>query len=140
MAGSRWLVKQEPEAYSWATFVSDGRTAWTGVRSYPARLHLRAMQRDDLALFYHSVTEKRVMGVARILRTAYPDPTAEGEGDWSSVDLEPVMALAEPVTLNQLKADPATRGMAWIRQSRLSVSPLTSAEFERVLELARTRL
>lgn len=132
-----WLVKQEPEAYAWSALVADGRTAWTGVRNFQARNNLRAMKAGDLVLYYHSVTDKEVVGIARVAREAYPDPTAT-EGDWSCVDLAPVKTLNQPVSLDQLKADPATKGMALIRQSRLSVTPLTDAECARILELAAT--
>jgi predicted RNA-binding protein with PUA-like domain len=132
-----WLVKQEPESYSWADFVRDGRTAWTGVRSYPARLSLRAMHKGDLVLYYHSVSDKHVAGIARIVREAYPDPTAE-EGDWSSVDLAPVKALKVPVTLDQIKKDPKLQDMKLLKQTRLSVSPVTPVQFEQVLKLGQT--
>lgn len=139
MAERTWLVKQEPEAYAWARLVADGGTAWTGVRNFQARNHLRSMALGDLVLYYHSVTGKAVVGVARVKRVAYPDPTA-AEGDWSCVDLEPVKALVEPVSLAVLKADPLTAGMALIRQSRLSVTPLLAGEFQRILQLGKTRL
>lgn len=138
METRRWLVKQEPEAYAWQALVRDGRTAWTGVRNFQARNFLRAMRRGDSVLYYHSVTGKQVVGLARVVREAYPDPTAT-EGDWSVVDLEPVKALARPVSLEQLKADPVTANMPLIRQSRLSVMPLEEDVFQRVLELAGTR-
>lgn len=132
---NRWLVKQEPEAYSWSDFVRDGRTAWTGVRNFQARNHLRAMKCGDEVLFYHSVSDKQVVGLARVVREAYPDPTAE-EGDWSCVDLEPVRALARPVPLDEIKSSPALAGIALLRQSRLSVMPVTGAEFRELLRLA----
>lgn len=135
MAKSHWLVKQEPESYAWTQFVVDGKTSWTGVRNFLARNHLRAMKRGDLVLYYHSVSEKQVVGIATVDREAYADPTAE-EGDWSCVDLKPLKPLKNSVTLEQLKADPATNKMAFIRQSRLSVSPVTEAEYQRVLALA----
>jgi predicted RNA-binding protein with PUA-like domain len=134
-----WLVKQEPEAYSWTDFVRDGGTVWTGVRNFQARNHLRAMQRGDLVLFYHSVSEKRVVGVAEVTRTAYPDPTAK-EGDWSAVDLRPVEPFLRPVPLDEIKADPALRNLPLLKQNRLSVMPLTPAEFQRLLQLGGTRL
>jgi len=133
-----WMVKQEPEAYAWNTFVKDGRTAWTGVRNFQARNNLRDMRRGDLVFYYHSVSEKRVVGLARVAREAYADPTAT-EGDWSCVDLEPVKPLQTPVELAAIKADTVLRDMPLIRQSRLSVSPLTSEQFERLLELAQTK-
>ena len=134
-----WLVKQEPEAYSWSDFVKDGRTAWTGVRNFQARNNLRAMKKGDLVFFYHSVSDKAVIGLARVEKEQYPDPTAK-DGDWSVVDLVPVKALKRPVTLDQLKADKVLRNMKLVRQSRLSVTPLTDAEFERLLLLAETKI
>ena len=131
---NHWLVKQEPTAYSWDQFVKDGGTAWTGVRNFQARNHLRAMRRGDEVLFYHSVTGKAVVGVAKVCKEAYPDPTAE-EGDWSCVDLKPVRALKIPVTLDSIKVDPDLSEIALIRQSRLSVMPLTDAEFTRIAKL-----
>jgi predicted RNA-binding protein with PUA-like domain len=129
-----WLVKQEPEKYPWVQFVKDKGTLWDGVRNYQARNNLRAMRKGDLVLFYHSVSEKAVVGVAKVTREAYLDPTAK-EGDWSVVDLKPVKALAAPVTLAQIKAEPKLAGMGLLKQSRLSVSPLSAAEFKRVLKM-----
>lgn len=133
-----WLVKQEPEAYSWAAFVRDGRSAWTGVRNFQARNSLRAMKVGDLVLYYHSVSERQVVGVARVEREGYPDPTAT-EGDWSAVDLVPDRPLPRAVTLDELKADPLTQNMPLIRQSRLSVMGLTGEVFGRVLSLGGCR-
>lgn len=133
-----WLVKQEPNAYSWADLVQDKRTAWTGVRNFQARNHLRAMKRGDLVLFYHSVSEKRVVGVARVVREAYPDPTAE-EGDWSCVDFAPAEALEKPVSLEEIKSEKDLSAIPLLRQSRLSVMPLRASEFERILSLSRKR-
>jgi len=129
-----WLVKQEPEDYSWATFVKDGRVAWTGVRNFQARNNLRAMKQGDRVLYYHSVSEKQVVGIARVQKEAYADPTAD-EGDWSCVDLAPVKALKSPVTLEVIKADKILKGMALVRQTRLSVTPVTREQFERVVKL-----
>jgi predicted RNA-binding protein with PUA-like domain len=134
-----WLVKQEPEAYSWDDLVKDGRTTWTGVRNFQARNNLRTMKKGDLVFFYHSVSEKQVVGVARVDKEHYPDPTAK-EGDWSVVDLVPVKRLSRPVTLEQIKADKTLREMKLVRQSRLSVTPLTDVEFKRLLELAETKI
>src|SRR5262245_9852548 len=117
---SYWLVKQEPEAYSWSAFVKDGRTAWTGIRNFAARLHLRAMKRGDLVFYYHSVTGKEIVGIARVEKAAYPDPTAT-EGDWSCVDLAPVKALAQPVTLERIKSDKVLQTLPLVKQGRLSV-------------------
>jgi predicted RNA-binding protein with PUA-like domain len=129
-----WLVKQEPEAYSWSDFVRDGLTKWTGVRNFQARNNLRAMRQGDAVLFYHSVSDKAVIGLAEVTRQAYPDPTAK-EGDWSAVDLKPVKALRKPVTLEQIKAEPRLRKIALLRNSRLSVQPLGKAEFELICRL-----
>jgi predicted RNA-binding protein with PUA-like domain len=130
-----WLVKSEPEAYSWTTFLKDGKTGWTGVRNYAARNNLRAMKKGDLVFFYHSVTDKQVVGLARVAGEFYPDATAE-EGDWSCVDLQPVKPLPKPVSLEVIKADNLLKEMPLVKQSRLSVSPLTKAQFDRVLKLA----
>src|SRR5262245_14161087 len=139
MATNDWLVKQEPEAYSWSTFVKDGRTAWTGVRNFQARNNLRAMKKGDRVAFYHSVSEKQVVGVARVDRPAYPDPTAK-EGDWSCVDLVPVQPLAKPVTLDTIKKDKVLSRMALVRQSRWSVTPVTEEQFRKLLELGVTEV
>ena len=133
---NHWMVKQEPTAYSWAQFVKDGRTAWTGVRNFQARISLRAMQVGDPVLFYHSVVGKEVVGLAKVVRAAYPDPTAT-EGDWVCVDLAPDRALSKPVTLDQIKATPALKDIKLLRQSRLSVMPLTAAEFAAILSLGK---
>src|SRR5262244_2872609 len=104
MAKNYWLVKSEPESYSWAQLVKDGRTAWTGIRNFQARNNLRAMKKGDRVFFYHSVSEKQIVGIAKVAKEAYPDPTAT-EGDWSCVDLVPDSALKNPVTLEAVKAD-----------------------------------
>ncbi|MDQ3546957.1 MAG: EVE domain-containing protein [Verrucomicrobiota bacterium] len=129
-----WLVKQEPEAYSWNDFVRDGLTKWTGVRNFQARKNLRAMRKGDAVLFYHSVSEKAVVGIAQVTREAFPDPTAE-EGDWSAVELKPVRVLKMPVTLEQIKAAPKLREIALLRNSRLSVQPLGKAEFDLICRM-----
>jgi predicted RNA-binding protein with PUA-like domain len=130
-----WLVKSEPEAYSWAQLVKDGRTAWTGVRNFAARLNLRAMKKGDSVFFYHSVSDKQVVGLARVAKEFYSDPTAT-EGDWSCVDLEPVKPLKTPVTLEAIKADAVLKEMKLVKQSRLSVSPLTPTQVKQLLKLA----
>src|SRR2546427_4896518 len=130
-----WLVKQEPEAYSWATFLKEKRTAWTGVRNFQARNNLRSMAKGDLVLFYHSVSEKQIVGLARVEKEHYPDPTAK-EGDWAAVDIVPVKSLEAPVTLEQLKGDKLLKEMRLLRQSRLSVTPVTEQQFKQILELA----
>jgi predicted RNA-binding protein with PUA-like domain len=134
-----WLVKSEPEAFSWSQLVQDGRTSWTGVRNFAARLNLRAMRKGDFVCFYHSVTDKQVVGLARVAKEFYPDTTAT-EGDWSCVDLAPVKPLKNPVTLETIKADKLLKDMKLVKQSRLSVSPLTPGEFARLLELAGTKI
>jgi predicted RNA-binding protein with PUA-like domain len=131
-----WLVKSEPSAYSWTDLVADGRTAWTGVRNYTARNNLRAMRKGDAVLFYHSVVGKEIVGIAKVVREAYPDPTAK-EGDWSAVDLAPEKALARPVTLDEIKRNPKLKEMALLRLSRLSVQPVTCGQFDEVLRMAK---
>ncbi len=134
-----WLVKQEPEAYAWSAFVRDGRAAWSGVRNFQARNNLRAMKPGDLVFYYHSVSEKQVVGLARVAQEAYPDPTAT-EGDWSAVDLVPLKPLKTPVSLEAIKADAVLKTMALVRNSRLSVTPVTVTQADRLLELSATRL
>jgi predicted RNA-binding protein with PUA-like domain len=131
---SFWLVKQEPSAYSWSDLVAERRTSWTGVRNYTARNNLRRMKKGEEVLFYHSVDEKSVVGIARVVRTAYPDPTAK-EGDWSTVDLAPVNSLGRPVTLAEIKASPRLKKIALVRQARLSVMPLSAAEFREIVKM-----
>ena len=135
---NHWLAKSEPDAYAWAQLVADRQTAWTGVRNFQARNNLRAMKRGDLVFFYHSVTDKQVVGVAKVVKEAYADPTAD-EGDWSCVDLAPVDALEAPVSLEAIKADAVLREMALVKQSRLSVTPVTGAQAKRLMQLARAR-
>lgn len=115
----------------------DQKTAWTGVRNFQARNNLRAMKEGDLVLFYHSVKDPAVVGIAQVEMKAYPDPTAT-EGDWSCVDLTPIKPLPSPVTLAEIKADPALSEISLIRQSRLSVMPLTAKEYQRILKLNRS--
>lgn len=137
MAKNYWLVKSEPDSYSWSAFVKEGKTAWTGVRNFQARNNLRAMKRGDLVFFYHSVSEKQVVGIARVEKEAYSDPTAK-EGDWSCVDLVPVKPLKNPVTLDTIKSDKILKEMLLVRHSRLSVTPLNEIQFKRLLELSGT--
>ena len=134
MTTQYWLVKSEPETYAWADLVRDGRTDWTGVRNYAARLHLKAMRPGDEAFFYHSGEAKSVVGIARVIKAAFPDTTADEEG-WVAVELAPVAPLKQPVTLAVIKADAALKGMTFVRQGRLSVSPVTKAEFARLKKL-----
>jgi predicted RNA-binding protein with PUA-like domain len=130
-----WLVKQEPTAYSWDQFVTDGKTDWTGVRNFQARNNLRSMKSGDQVLFYHSVNGKAVVGVAVVSREAFPDPTATS-GDWSAVEIQPVRPVRPPVTLDKIKSAPALAQIPLLRQSRLSVMQLSQNEFDGVLGLA----
>jgi len=129
-----WLVKSEPSAYSWSDLIREKKTAWTGVRNFQARNNLRAMRKGDFVLFYQSVTDPSVRGISRVVREAYPDPTAE-DGDWSCVDLVPVKALPTPVTLAAIKSEKSLAEISLIRQSRLSVMPVTENEYERILKM-----
>jgi predicted RNA-binding protein with PUA-like domain len=135
MTTQYWLVKSEPEAYAWADLVRDGRTAWTGVRNYQARIQLNAMQRGDRVMFYESVTTKAVVGLAEVTKTAFPDPTADEPG-WVAVELKAATPLPHPVTLARIKTEPTLAKIALLRQSRLSVMPLARAEFDRIVKLA----
>lgn len=129
-----WLLKSEPESYGWTDLVRDGQTEWDGVSNNAAAAHLRAMQVGDRALFYHSGAEKAAVSVVEITRAARKDGD---EGNWVSVAVRPVEALAEPVTLTAMKAEPKLAGMAMLRQSRLSVSPVSNAEWSTILDMAR---
>jgi predicted RNA-binding protein with PUA-like domain len=130
-----WLVKQEPESYSWSDFVKDGKTSWTGVRNFAARLNLRAMKKGDHVFYYHSNTGKEIVGVAQVTKEPYSDPTAT-EGDWTAVDLAPIKPLKKPVGLDVMKADKILKDMKLVKISRLSVSPVTKEEAERILKLS----
>ncbi len=134
MTTQYWLVKSEPDTYSWDQFVRDKRTDWTGVRNYAARNNLKAMRPGDEVLYYHSNEGKDIVGIAKVTKPAFPDPTAD-EDAWVAVELAPVAALKRPVTLEQVKAEPALKQMALLRLSRLSVQPVTAAEFARVVKL-----
>ena len=116
--------------------MKDGKTAWTGVRNYTARNNLRTMQKGDAVLFYHSVVGKEIVGLAKVVREAYPDPTAK-EGDWSAVDLVPAKPLPTPVTLDEIKRNPKLKEMALLRLSRLSVQPVTGEQFDEILRMAK---
>jgi predicted RNA-binding protein with PUA-like domain len=130
-----WLLKSEPSAYPFDRLVADQRTTWDGVRNFEARNNLRAMKKGDLCLYYHSNEGKAVVGVARVAREAYPDPTAKE--DFSAVDIEPVRPLARPVPLDELRSHRVLRNMVIFRRPRLSVTPVTPEEFELVLALAK---
>jgi predicted RNA-binding protein with PUA-like domain len=127
--GSYWMVKQEPETYSWSDLVSDGKTDWTGVRNYQARNNLREMKTGERVLFYHSGKEKAVVGLAEVVKSAYPDPTAS-DAQWVAVDLKPIKALKNPVPLAAIRYDKRLSQLPLIRQSQLSVMPLTKDEFD----------
>lgn len=134
-----WLMKSEPNVYPFDKLVKEGRTYWDGVRNFEARNNLRAMKEGDLAFFYHSNIGKEIVGIARIVKEAYPDPTAPGE-DWSVVDIAPVKPMKKPVSLATMKQDASLQTMALLRRSRLSVVPVTMAEFAHILELGETEL
>jgi predicted RNA-binding protein with PUA-like domain len=133
---SFWLVKQEPSSYSWSDFLAEGETSWTGVRNFSARNNLRKMRLGDEVLFYHSGDEKGVVGIAKVTRTAYPDPTAK-EGDWSTVHLAPVKPLPRAVTLREIKSNSRLKGIPLVRQSRLSVMALAKSEFREIVNMTR---
>ncbi|EHQ28965.1 EVE domain-containing protein [Mucilaginibacter paludis] len=129
-----WLVKSEPVKYSWEKFNQDGRTFWDGVRNYQARNNLREMKEGDLVLYYHSNEGKAVVGIAKVVKAFYQDPTTDDK-NWVVVDLVPVETIKNPVTLEQIKADPQLANISLVRQGRLSVMPLKAEEFDRILEL-----
>src|SRR5437588_7807156 len=137
-ASAIWMVKQEPETYSWDDLVGDGRTDWTGVRNFQARNNLRQMKVGDRVLFYHSGSGKCVIGIAEVAKAAYPDPTAD-DPQWIAVDLKPVKPLKECVTLEAIKANQKLSNMLLVRQSRLSVMPVTKEEFETIVRMASGR-
>jgi predicted RNA-binding protein with PUA-like domain len=134
-----WLIKSEPDAYSFEQLVADGSTSWTGVRNFTARNNMRAMKKGDLCLYYHSNIGKAVVGVARVLREAYPDPTQESREDWSAVDIEPVRALAHPVTLEEMRVHPLLGKMTMFKQTRLSIVPVTNDELATVMDLGKRK-
>jgi len=131
-----WLVKSEPSVYSWQQFFKDKSTCWEGVRNFSARLNLRAMKKGDQVFFYHSNEGVEIVGIAKVVKEAYPDPTAK-EGDWSAVDLAPVKSFKKPVTLALIKAQKSLSSMALVRISRLSVSPVTDKEWNTIITLAQ---
>lgn len=130
-----WLMKSEPDCFSWDDLVQQGKAEWDGVRNHAAQLNMKAMALGDRALFYHSNIGLECVGIMKIVRTAEPDST-DDSGKWMAVMVAPVEKLARPVTLKAMKAEPALAGMAMIRQSRLSVSPVSEAEYARILEMA----
>lgn len=134
-----WLIKSEPFKYAWPQLVRDGRTMWEGVRNFEARNNLRAMKVGDLCLYYHSNEGKEIVGIARVAREAYPDPTAPAE-DWSVVDVEPVAPIKAPVSLDDIKGDPDLADIALLKRSRLSVVPVSKEHFDQILKMGKTRL
>lgn len=132
-----WLVKQEPETYPWTQLVVERKTIWDGVRNYQARNFMREMSKGDLVLFYHSGKAKELVGLSKVAKSAYPDPTAK-EGDWSAFDLQAVKSLNRAVTLKEIKADPRLQEIHLVRNSRLSVMPIESKDFKHLLDLAQT--
>lgn len=132
---NHWLVKSEPFKYSWEKFNKDGRTFWDGVRNYQARNNLREMKEGDLVLFYHSNEGKHVVGVAKVVKEFYQDPTTS-DPNWVVVDLAPVQTLDKPVTLEQIKAEESLKDISLVRQGRLSVMPLKATEFDKILEMS----
>ena len=133
--GNYWLVKQEPEDYSWDDLVRDKKTAWTGVRNFQARNNLRNMKTGDAVLFYHSGKEKSVVGIAEVAKTAYPDPTADDDS-WIAVDIKPLKRFAKPVSLADIRANAKLRDLLLVRQSRLSVVPVSKEDFDEIVKMS----
>ncbi len=134
-----WLIKSEPAKYSWAQLEKDGKTHWDGVRNFEARNNIRSMKEGDYCLFYHSNDGKTVVGVAKVIKEAYPDPSAPEE-DWSAVDVAPLKPIKSPVSLDVIKSDPSLTEMALLKRSRLSVVPVTKDQFDHILKLGRTKV
>lgn len=136
-----WLIKSEPFVYSFDRLLVEGSTRWDGIRNYQARNNLREMKKGDLLLFYHSNEGLAIVGIAKVSKTAYADPSVEADAkqkDWSAVDVVPVRRLKRPVTLKEARTDPILSESALVKNSRLSVQPFTKAQYERVLELAKS--
>jgi len=131
-----WLVKSEPDAFSWDQQVANGIEPWTGVRNHMAKNNLKAMQKGDLAFFYHSNIGKQIVGVVKVARVAYPDPTAE-KGDWICVDMQAVRPMPKPISLEDIKADPDFTDFALVRMSRLSVMPVSKAHWDKLCRMGR---
>ncbi len=136
---SHWILKTEPSQYSWEDLLREKKTSWDGVRNYQARNHIGAMRVGDVALIYHSVKEKRIVGISTILSGPYPDPTAKDKR-WLAVDLEPLKAIRFPVSLSRLKSDPELKGLTMVRSPRVSVTPVPETQFQRILYLGRTQI
>jgi predicted RNA-binding protein with PUA-like domain len=135
-----WLVKSEPSSYSYDQLVKDKETAWTGVRNYAARLHLQGMKNGDLALYYHSMEDLEIVGIAKVSKEFYPDPTSKDDPRWFAVDLKPYKKLKNPVSLDTIKKTKSLANMALVRISRLSVQPVTEEEFKIVMDLAKEKI
>ncbi len=131
-----WLVKQEPESYSFSDFQKEGRTDWTGVRNYTARNNLKAMKTGDKVFYYHSADEKAVVGLAKVTKSFFPDPTADDDA-WVAVELEAGKPVKQPVTLAEIKANPKLSNMALVKLSRLSVSAVTKDEFDEIVRMSK---
>jgi predicted RNA-binding protein with PUA-like domain len=139
---ARWLVKSEPDVFGWEHQARAGTEPWTGVRNHQAKLHLMAMKKGDLAFFYHSNIGKEVVGIVRVVRTAYPDPTvtaADRKGDWVCVDMQAVGPFRKPVSMAEMKAVPELAGMVLLNNARLSVQPVTLAEWRIVCRMGGFR-
>jgi predicted RNA-binding protein with PUA-like domain len=134
MPTRQWLIKSEPEAYSWTDLVKDGETLWDGIRNHRAANNLRAMKAGDQAFFYHSVTGKEIVGIAEVSEAGLPDPK---DANWAAVKVKPVRALERPVSLAEIKADPELKDVELVRLSRLSVAEIAPAEWDRIVELAK---
>jgi len=137
MTTQYWLMKTEPDTFSWDDLVRDKRTKWDGVRNYQARNNMKAMRKGDRVLIYHSVSDKACVGIAEVAKQHYPEPTKD-KGDWVLVDLVPVKKLKTPVTLETIKHTPALKNIAVVKQARLSVSPLSKAEFDAIVKLSQS--
>ena len=137
MSKRYWLMKSEPDSYGWDRLVAEGGTLWDGVRNHRAKLNLQAMKAGDQAFFYHSVTGKEIVGVVEITRAGMADPR-DDSGTWAAVEIKPVRKLERPVTLAEIKAEPALRDIELVRQSRLSVAEIRPAEWQRILEMGKT--
>jgi predicted RNA-binding protein with PUA-like domain len=134
-----WLVKSEPSVYSWEQFAADGGTRWDGVRNYAARNHLKAMKKGDIVFYYHSNEGTEIVGLAKVSRESYQDPTTKEEA-WVAVDLKPYKKLKKAITLSEMKAIPALRNMPLLRIPRLSVMPVAAEEFQQVIEMSGTKI
>ena len=131
-----WMMKSEPSEFSFSDLMRDGKTVWDGVRNFQARNNMKAMKKGDQILIYHSVTEKAVAGIAEVSREAYPDPKDNPKQDWVVVDIKPIRPLKRRVELSEIKANPAFAEMPLIKQSRLSVMPLSKKDFDRLLQIS----